>query len=109
MSIDAPGTLTGADHPETSFAAAARALGRTGSGRRRVMEALAAADLIDEEMQSILHMSPNTQRPRRVELVDLGYVRASGQRRPTIAGSFSIVWTATDAGRVALALLAGTA
>lgn len=105
MSIDAPGTLTGADHPETSFAAAARVLGKSGSGRRRVMELLASYDLTDEEMASMLHMSPNTQRPRRVELVDNGYVVATGERRQTISGARSIVWTATDAGRVALALV----
>lgn len=101
--LDAPHTITGNDHPDTSFTAAARVLGKTGSGRRRVLAALMSGDLTDEQMQSLLRMSPNTQRPRRVELVDHGYVQATGERRQSISGARSIVWTATDAGRAALA------
>lgn len=101
--LDEPGTLTGAAHPQTSHEAAARTLGRSGSARRRVMQALAQADRTDEELQAWLGMAANTQRPRRVELVELGYVAATGARRRTATGSDSIVWAATDAGREALA------
>lgn len=97
-------TLTGRHHPDTSHLAALRALGRTGTSRRRVLQALVASDHTDEELQVVLAMGPNTQRPRRVELVDYGYAKATGQYRPTTTGSRSIVWAATDAGRHALAL-----
>lgn len=98
----ADATLTGRAHPDTSFIAARRALGGTGTARRRVLEALAVEDLTDEEMQARLRMSPNTQRPRRVELCVYGLAVATSRRRKTSTGNYSIVWTATDAGREAL-------
>jgi hypothetical protein len=96
-------TLTGRTHPDTSYAAARRALGRTGTARRRVLAALVARELTDEEMQAQLQMSANTQRPRRVELCAHGYVAATAARRKTVTGAWSIVWTVTDAGLEALA------
>ncbi len=46
----------------------------------------------DEEMQHGVPMAPNTQRPRRGELVSLGCVRDSGRTRPTQAGRQAVVW-----------------
>lgn len=48
----------------------------------------------DEEMQDGIPMSPNTQRPRRVELVALGRVYATTDRRQTRAGREATVWAA---------------
>lgn len=48
--------------------------------------------LTDEEMQRQLGMQPNTQRPRRRELVELGAVADSGQRRKTASGRSAVVW-----------------
>lgn len=100
--LDTPHTITGRRHPQTSFQAAARVLGRTGTARRRVLEALIDAEHTDEELQQLLRMPANTQRPRRVELVEDGYVRATLVSRPTASGTLSIVWTATENGRLAV-------
>lgn len=100
--VTANSTLTGNAHPATSFAAAAKVLGRTGTARHRVLLALAASGRTDEELQCHLGMSPNTERPRRVELVRHGYVADSGLRRASASGTRSIVWAPTDAGRAAL-------
>ncbi len=95
MSIHDPGTITGTDHPVTSHLAAERVLPHTGTQRFRVLRSLYYAlpgGLTDEEMVQELEMNPNTQRPRRVELVDGGWVRDSGNRRNTRSGSRAIVW-----------------
>jgi hypothetical protein len=101
--LDQNHTLTGADHPQTSTAAARTALGRTGSGRRRVLAAIAREPLCDEEIQDRLRMPANTQRPRRVELTTLGFIADSKLQRCTVSGAWATVWEITDAGRAALA------
>lgn len=90
------GTLTGRDHPTTSRLAALHALPRTGTQRARVLSLLrnVKSGLTDEQMQAALALSPNSQRPRRVELVSGGWVKDSGLRRPTAMGCDSIVWVA---------------
>ncbi len=50
---------------------------------------------LDEQMQALLHMNPNTQRPRRVSLVEKGLVRDSGRKARTWAGRLATVWEAT--------------
>jgi hypothetical protein len=47
----------------------------------------------DEEIQLALGMHANTQRPRRVELVERGIVVDSGRTRPTRSGRRAVVWT----------------
>lgn len=44
----------------------------------------------DEEMQAVL--PPNTQRPRRVELVRAGLVVDSGQTKPGKSGRQATLW-----------------
>lgn len=105
MNLDEPHTLTRHDHPDTSHAAAEAIKLRTGTARRRVMEIIALTlpwGISDEEIQSSLLMSANTQRPRRVELVRAGYVRDGGERTVTQSGTRSILWIATPAGVAAL-------
>lgn len=46
----------------------------------------------DETMQWDIPMSANTQRPRRVEVVRLGLVRDSGEKRKTRSGRSAVVW-----------------
>jgi hypothetical protein len=46
----------------------------------------------DEELQDALGMNPNTQRPRRIELVERGLVRDSGRTRKTKSGRRATVW-----------------
>ncbi len=102
--LDEPSTTTGRNHPDTSVAAAYKALGRSGTCRRRIMYALNMSAMTDEEMQFHLRMSPNTQRPRRLELVRMGMVVATELRRRGMSGASSIVWQATPLGLQALAM-----
>jgi len=97
-----PHTITGRTHPATSVDAAARALGRTSAARYRVLAALYERPSTDEELQAALGLGANSERPRRVELVDLGLVAATGHRRPTSTGALSMVWATTGHGVLAL-------
>jgi hypothetical protein len=54
--------------------------------------ALLSIPLTDEEMQLAGMMPANTQRPRRIELVQLGRVCDSGIRRKTSRGKAAVVW-----------------
>lgn len=82
------------DHPDTSREAARLIRPVTGKARRQVYEAIRsrADGMTDEELQTVLQMSPSTQRPRRVELVEGGLVRDSGRTRKTKSGRSAIVW-----------------
>jgi hypothetical protein len=80
------------DGAPTSKAAAYAVAPRTGTQRRRVLDAIAHRASTDEEIQAALRMSGNTERPRRVELVEGGWIRDSGARRKSSTGSASIVW-----------------
>lgn len=81
---------------DTSRAAALSAAPRAGTKRALVLQAIVdMGGLTDEEMQKIIPMSPNTQRPRRVELVTGGFIKDSGQRRKTSTGDMAIVWERT--------------
>ena len=107
--LDSPETKLRTDARPTSAAAAAKASLRAGTARRKVLAQLCdVADLTDEELQAACGLGPNTQRPRRVELVEAGFVTATELTRPTSTGSPSIVWTATDAGHRALAAARST-
>lgn len=92
FSVNAPG-LARHDHPATSREAAWRVTPRTGTQRRRVLDAIANRPSTDEELQQGLRMSGNTERPRRVELVAGGWICDSGLRRRTADGGEAIVWT----------------
>lgn len=89
------GTTTGKNHPETSHQAAMRARPTSGTQRKTVLDLLKNAypdGYIDEEMVQILGMNPNSQRPRRVELVEDGWTVDSGLRRLTSYREEAIVW-----------------
>lgn len=103
MNVDDPHTLTRNDHGRTSHDAAAAVLGRTGSARRRVLALLCdhPQGLTDEEISERLRMPPNTQRPRRVELVRAGFIEDSGFYRYTTTLNKAVLWVATDKGREA--------
>lgn len=73
----------------------------SGKKRRIVLDAIAARGnygMTDEEMQRELQMNPSTQRPRRVELVEGGWVEDSGRRRVTRSRRSAVVWVLTAAG-----------
>lgn len=76
-------------------AATGQSLTDTDRARQAVLAYLKArkADgATDEEMQVFIPMAANTQRPRRVELVERLNVVDSGRRRPTASGRPAVVW-----------------
>jgi len=81
---------------ETARLAAERIRPTAASLRAQVMQLLEScpAGLTDEEIQERLSMPGNTERPRRSELVSMGWVADSGQRRPTRSGRKATVWKA---------------
>lgn len=50
----------------------------------------------DDEIQEFLSMNPSTQRPRRVELVQMGRVADSGLTRKTRSGRSATVWVSKE-------------
>jgi hypothetical protein len=82
-------------HSETSREAAAilQAGGRRHALREEVLGLLLReGPMTDEEMQRKTGMNPSTQRPRRVELLRLGLVKATGETRRTASGRRAAVW-----------------
>lgn len=67
--------------------------------RRRVLDYLRGVGEVgatDEELQTALSMGASTQRPRRVELVNGGFVFDSNRRRPTQSGRAAVIWVASS-------------
>ncbi len=81
-------------HSPTSEAAAERAAPHAGTERRKVFNALSdhPHGLTDEQIQSLLAMNANTERPRRIELVAMGKVIDSHETRLTRSGRKAVVW-----------------
>lgn len=88
--------------PGTSHIAAIFAGRKVRESQLRVLEALAAGPMTDEEMQDALMvpMSLSGSRTRRKELTRMGMVAASGRTRPTALGNPSNVWQITAYGLV---------
>ena len=81
----------------TSVQAAERIREDAGTLRGRVLAYLRGAGArggTDEEIQAALDMNPSTERPRRGELVEAGFVIDSGSTRPTRSGRQATVWLA---------------
>lgn len=85
---------------DTSKAAALDVMPRTGTQRLAVLDAIRNSEdgMTDEEIQSKLSIGANSQRPRRVELVEGGWLEDSGKTRPTDTGNDAIVWKLTTKG-----------
>lgn len=84
--------------PATSRAAAAQIAEDAETLRQRVLAAIRAAGeagMTDEEIQTELHMSGNTERPRRWELAKICAIRRAGRTRKTTSGREADVWIAT--------------
>jgi hypothetical protein len=58
-----------------------------------------AAGATDAEIQAALDMSGDTERPRRRELQQAGFIGDSGQVRQTPSGRAAVVWIAVDSPR----------
>ena len=93
--------------PETERLSAVAEYPRTGTARLAVLEAIAAAvdGLTDSEGAHVTGLWLYTYAPRRVELVEGGWIEDSTKRRPTPSGKSAAVWTLTEAGRSALPLV----
>ena len=86
-------------HPETSRAAAAAVIPRSGTAREKVLRAIAEFPQTDEQIQDRLSMPANTERPRRVELQEQGWIEAHPDRYArTRSGQNAIVWRLTEQG-----------
>ena len=81
----------------TSQAAARLALPSSGTKRRTVYDLIMANlanGLTADEVQVQTGFSPNSINPTIKGLADDGWIRDSGERRPTRTGALAIVWTA---------------
>jgi len=93
--------------PETERASAIDEYPRTGTKRLEVLHALAAAGdpdnggrgLTDWEGSQTTGIWLYTYAPRRVELLNGGWVEDSGHRRPTPSRKSAAVWRLTRHGR----------
>lgn len=91
------------NHTATSRLAAKLAKPFAGKQLERVFEFIksrANHGATDEEIQSGLNMSGNSERPRRKRLVDLGRVTDSRNLRMTQAGNPATVWIAVPPDQV---------
>ena len=80
-------------HSETSKAAADEIKPSAGTQRHTLYGWLYEhGPATDEQMQDGIPMTANAQRPRRVELVRMGLVRDSGEKRKTRSGRSAVVW-----------------
>jgi predicted ArsR family transcriptional regulator len=82
---DEPG-LWRRDHQATARQAAFEVMPRTGTQRREILRELYRAGRhgwTRDEIAERLELSPNTVRPRVKELIDGGWVEASGETRPS--------------------------
>lgn len=83
----------------TSADAAAHAARKAPYWRGKVLEVLARSELTGDEIASRLDADVLTIRPRLTELLHLGHIETTGERRPTPRGRMADVWRARPAAR----------
>lgn len=86
-------------HSETSKAAARDVRPKSGTLRAIVLDFIrnrGERGATDEEMQYLIPMMANTQRPRRCELVERGLIQDSGKKRENASGKEAVVWIAAE-------------
>jgi len=83
-------------HSRTSILAAGRAAGGAETARERVFQVIAEhpEGVTDIEIQEILGMSGDTERPRRIELCGYGRIKAVGPKSVKRSGRRDRVATA---------------
>lgn len=94
----------GRRHPDTSRAAAERALPRTGSKRRRTLHIIEERGGVTcDEIEWLTGWTHQSASPIFTGLRDDGWIQDSGERRVVRAsGNDAIVWTLTNAARTEL-------
>lgn len=86
---------------ETSRLAALKMAPKAGTLREMVLRCIVVAGnygRTDDAIVTNLGKSPNSIRPRRVELVEGGFIIDSGRKRASEYGNDAIVWVATEKG-----------
>lgn len=86
---------------KTSEDAARRIDGSVDAIRAMVLEFMRKAGedgVTDQEAQVALSLTGNTQRPRRRELEDAGFVVDSGRTRKTLSNRSAVAWKVTEMG-----------
>ncbi len=82
-------------HSDTSLDAAVEIQSDSNTLRGKVLRYLrdcGARGATDEEIQTALKLNPSTQRPRRIELTEMGFVVDSGGTRLTRSSRKAVVW-----------------
>lgn len=90
-------TTTGANHPESSFAAARSVLPASGTQRRKVYDCIAGFGPVgatDDAIAVFTGLNPNSVRPRRVELAQAGLIYRTGDTRKNFNGNACDLWAA---------------
>ena len=78
---------------DTSRKAAVSVYHVTGPQRVRVLDwFMKHGRGTDDQVAAGLEMSPNSERPRRIELVEAGLVRDSGDKTKTTSGRACVIW-----------------
>jgi hypothetical protein len=76
--------------------AAAESQSRLAPTKRQIvfykLRSMGIIGMTDDEMQVALGMNPNTQRPRRIELLRMRLIIDSGLTRKTRGGEEAVVW-----------------
>lgn len=88
--------------PETQRQSAILIYPNTGTARRGVLDFIAESGehgATDEEISIALRMRLNTERPRRNELLNDGWIETNGRTRPTDTGTDAAVWVLSRNGR----------
>ncbi len=83
----------------TSLEAAKAIVLHAGTARAKVydfIESCGGHGATDEEVQEDLDLPYSTSRPRRVELVTAGLVKATSRKRRTNSGRRAVVWVTTN-------------
>jgi hypothetical protein len=99
--LSANHTVVSKNPQVTSAAAAKRAFPKSGTQRHDVFCFIARrGGATDEEIQMGMGISPNSERPRRGELVEDGFIEDSGRtRQQATTGNEAIVWVLTAKGQ----------
>lgn len=95
LPVDVPAVKLAADAKDTSKKAAERVLPKTGTQRHAVLDFIQGSDMYgatDAEISFHLNIPENSVRPRRLELVEMGWIADSGLRRAVPGHEQAIVW-----------------
>jgi hypothetical protein len=92
--VDRQVVAVGAGHPETSHAAAARALPHSGTLRQTLLDLIrdSADGLTDFDLERMLGRTHQSVSGCRNTLMNDGWIEDSGRRRRNERGNPSIVW-----------------